>query len=1058
MLKAIIERPVATAMIYLAVLALGVFSYLNTPLELAPKENFPQLDVVASWPGVPPEIVQTGVTAPLEEAVVAVKGVRKVRSASEIGKSRITVDLDPKADLEFTNLALREEIAKVQRTLPYGVRPSLEPYVPDDFRVRPFLSYTISAATSLQKLREMVKDRLGFGLGSVKGVARVTITGGSDPELRIILARNKLEAYDIQPSEIYTALNQRLQAFPTGAVRKGEQEFILRISDVISGPRELGETIIAHSGANILRLGDLARIELSYGDIQAINRINGRPTVSLTVYKEKGTNTLKTAAAVKKKLAAIRRELPRDLTFKTVDDESLEIRKKLNNIYLLAGIIMAVVFLMVFIVLRDLKPSLLILSSIAFSVVITFNLIYVFKISMNMLTLGALALGFGMFVDNSIVVFENILRLREHGVPPRQAAVRGPKEVFAAVLASTLTTVSVFFCFPYFQGRLRVYYLPLAIVMVSALSASLLVSCTLIPSLSLPLIKTTRPVGTRKPGVRFERFLHLILRHPVEVLLVVGAIFYGSTSWFKKKVTTGEFPRWYSKEILSVSIGMPPGTDIEKTDGVIKKFEDKALEADYPMEMNTYILPERAYAAITFPPEVERSFRPYALKEQLIRLATQFAGIDCGIYGFDPQGYSSSMDTGTSYDSAIKLYGYNLKKLKEITSKLARTLVRNPRVKGCRIVSGRWGSRRTDSFEYVIKIDKEALRKYDVSPSELYDHLQPLIRGRLSAPLRATVGGREIALSIKFSEAELIDVKGLQDSLFKTAGGEYLRLGDVSRLEERPITGSIDRENQQYQQTLSWEFRGPSKTAMNYKKALTASLSLPPGFSATLDEPWRMTTEEKAEIKSAIIFSLILVFMILAALYESFIQPFFIMLAVPLELIGVFLAFIVTGASFDASAYIGVILLGGIVVNNAILLVDRINFRRRQGEDLLEAVLKGTRERFRPILMTTGTTVFGILPMLFVKAEAGKREIWSSLALCTAGGLVSSTVLILIVVPIFYFYGDRLKPWFAGKLREAKAASAISLLPPAVGGGREEGAGPDSVENAKNEEIKGHDS
>jgi hydrophobic/amphiphilic exporter-1 (mainly G- bacteria), HAE1 family len=1019
MMTAIIERPVATAMIYLAVLALGVFSYLNTPLELAPKEDFPQMDIVTSWPGVPPEIIQTRLTAPLEEAVIAVKGVRKVTSVSELGSSRITVELDPRAELEFTNLALREEIAKAGRTLPYGVRPWLEPYVPDDFRVRPFLSYTISADIRLQKLREMVKDRLEFGLGSVKGVARVTVTGGSDPELQVVLDGPMLKAYDIQPSEIYSELSQRLRAFPTGTVRKGKQEFSLRIPGLIDGPRELGETVVAHTGANVLRLDDLARIEPSYGDIYAINRINGRPTVSLTVYKEKGANTLETAEAVKERLAAVRRELPRDLTFKTVDDESLEIRKKLKDVYLLAGIIMAVVFLMVFIVLRDLKPSLLILSSVAFSVVITFNLIYAFKIAMNMLTLGALALGFGMFVDNSIVVFENILRLRERGVPPRRAALQGPREVFTAVLASTLTTVSVFFSFPYFQGRLRIYYFPLAIVMVSALSASLVVSYTLIPSLSLALIKRTRPAGTRKPGAGFERFLHFIIRHPVGVLLLAGAIFTGSYKWFKKDVTIGEFPRWYSREMLYVSLGLPPGTDIEKTDGVIRKFEDKVLEADYAKEMNTLIFPERAYATISFPPEVERSFRPYALKEQLIQLATQFAGIDCGIYGFDPQGYTSSMGAGTFYDSSIKFTGYNLKKLKEITSELARTLVRDPRIRDCRVFSSRRGRWRTESFEYVLKIDHRALREYDVSAEALYHHFQSLIAGRLTAPLRGTIGGRETALIIKFPETDLLDIKRLQDSLFKTADGEYLRLKDVSRLEEWPIAGAIDRESQQYQQTLSWEFRGPSKAARDYKKALSASLRLPPGFSATLDEPWRMTTDENSEIRFAIIFSLTLIFMILAALYESFVQPFFIMFSVPLGLIGVFAAFIVTGASFDASAYIGVILLGGIVVNNAILLVDHINLKRRQGADLLEAVLSGTRDRVRPLLMTTSTTVFGILPMLFIKAGAGRREIWSSLALCTAGGLVSSTILILIVVPIFYFYGDRLKPWFARQLAEA---------------------------------------
>ncbi len=1009
MMAAIIERPVATAMVYLAVSALGVFSCLHTPLELAPREEFPQLDIVSSWPGASPETVEVRVTAPLEQAVAGVKGVRGIKSVSDTGSSRITVELDPKADLEFTRLALREAIAKAERSLPHGVRPSLDPYVPEDFRVRPFLSYTISANLPLQKIREMVKDRLELGLGSVRGVARATVTGGADPELRVVLDREKLNACRIRPREILSALRGRLQTFPTGTVREGEQEYSLRISGVIPRPDELAETVVGRTGASSLRLGDLARLEPAHGDISAVNRINGRPTLSLTITKEKGTNTLGTARAVREKLAAIRGDLPGELEFRTLDDESREVRKKLKDLSLLAGIIVAVVFLLVFIVLRSLAPSLLILSSIAISVVITFNFVYVFKISMNMLTLGALALGFGMFVDNSIVVYENILRLRERGVPARQAAVQGTREVTAAVLASTLTTVSAFFSFPYFQGRLRIYYLPLAFVMVSALSASFLVSTTLIPSLSLHLVRTTRRSRVGKGGAGFERLLRLALRRPVGILVLVVALFAGSYGWFRKAVATGEFPRWYSKELLYVSIGLPAGTDIETTGGIIKRFEDIVLEADFAKKINTHILPERAYAAIAFPPDVERSSRPLALKEQLIQLATQFAGIDCGITGFDPQGYYTSMGTGTPYGSAIKLYGYNLKTLKKISSELARTIVRNPRIKDFRIDSGGRGWRRTDSLEYVIQLDRRALRAADVSADEIFDHLQPLIRGRLGAPLRATIGGREIALAVAFPEAEVMDIKGLQNYLLMTASGRSLRLGEVSRLEERPVAGSIERENQQYQQTVSWEFRGPARSAERFQKALLASLRLPPGFSAAPDESWRMTTEEKTGMMSAVVFSLILVTMILAALYESFLQPFYILLAVPLGLIGVFLAFVFAGAAFDASAYIGVVILGGIVVNNAILLVDHLNLKRRQGAGLLEAVLEGTLERVRPVLMTAGTTVFGILPLLFFRTEAGRGEIWSSLALCTAGGLASSTVLILVVVPIFYFHGERLR-------------------------------------------------
>jgi HAE1 family hydrophobic/amphiphilic exporter-1 len=281
--------------------------------------------------------------------------------------------------------------------------------------------------------------------------------------------------------------------------------------------------------------------------------------------------------------------------------------------------------------------------------------------------------------------------------------------------------------------------------------------------------------------------------------------------------------------------------------------------------------------------------------------------------------------------------------------------------------------------------------------------------------------GKDIAIAVKFPESDRLDLAGLQDTLVKTRGGEYLRLAEISTVEEWPIAGSIDRENQQFQQTISWEFRGPSKAEENYRKAVFAGLSLPPGFSATMEETWYMTEREKKQIAAAIAFSLIIIFMILAALYESFIHPFFIMLAVPLALIGVFVAFVVAKYPFDSSAYIGVILMSGIVVKNAILLVDHINLKRRQGLGLREGVVQGTKDRIRPILMTTSTTLFGMMPMLLMHAETGvKRQIWSTLALSTVGGLTTSTLFLLIVIPICYYYGDRLKGWIAGKFAEIK--------------------------------------
>ncbi|MHB8095998.1 MAG: efflux RND transporter permease subunit, partial [Candidatus Aminicenantales bacterium] len=597
-------------------------------------------------------------------------------------------------------------------------------------------------------------------------------------------------------------------------------------------------------------------------------------------------------------------------------------------------------------------------------------------------------------------------------------AVEGAKGVFLPVLASTLTTISVFFCFPFFQGRLRMYYLPLAFVMSSAMIASLAVSFSLIPALSPSLLKPRvrkKPNETRKP---FPGFLRFVLRHPVVTMLVLTGLFFGSYKWFRSEVTLGEFYQWYSKERLSISIYAPPGMDIEKMDALARKFENKVMEASYDKQMEARINPEQAYLSISFPSEIERSYRPYVLKEELIRLASQFAGLSIYISGFDPQGYFSSMSAGTLYDSQLKILGYNLKKLREITDDLEKTLLRNPRIREVRSVSSRNTWYRTDSFEYVLKIDREALRKHDVDPNRLYSYVSTLLAGQYGDSLHPVLNGRESTITIKFPGSESLDLGRLQAAIFRIEGGEYLRLGDVTSLEEKAVAGSIDRENQQFQRSILWEFRGPSKAAENYKKAVFASLRLPPGFSATLDRDLFMTGEEKGQIRFAIVFALLIITMILASLYESLVQPFIILCAVPLALIGVFAAFVLAGYPFDSSAYIGVLLMAGIVVNNAILLVDHINAKRREGRLLLDAVVEGTRERIRPILMTTGTTVFGMLPMILWTVEAGKRDMWSSLALCTIGGLTTSTLFILVVIPIFYVFSERVKSWVALKSQE----------------------------------------
>lgn len=1024
-MKIFVQRPIATFMFFLAVLILGVYSFLHIPFELAPEEDYPEVSIETNWRGVSPEIIQAQVTAPLEEIVSTVKGVKKIESESHLGRSRIRVEFETKTNMEFATLSLREKISQIKDELPREISPpEVIPYVPEDFQTEAFLQYSISGDYSIQTLREMLKDKLEYGVGSIKGIASADVMGGSEPVIQILLKEDRLKAMNLQPFQVISSLQLGRGYFQTGKIEQGNREYIFKVDNPIKTLEDLGDTVVHYTGSIPIRLREVADIFPTYDDIYYLNRINGRPTLRFRIEKEKGVSTLKLAKKVKDKIEEIRQNLPEDLIFKAELDESKDIHDNLRSLYLLVAIILSVIFVLIFAILRSLKPSLLVLSSILFSVLITFNLIYFLNISLNMLTLGSLALGFGLFVDNSIVVFENVLRWREQGVEPFKAAVEGAREVFMPVLASTLTTISVFFTFAYFQGRMKIYYLPMAIVITSALSASLLVSFSLIPALSPRLFSRKKKEKKQKFQRGYGNVLRFILKHPVAVILVIAVMFTGSYKLFRSEVVLGDFFVWDYKQYLYVSVGMPPGTEIGTTDNVVRQFEEIALSKSYEMEVVTLVLPEQAQIRIQFPTEIENSYRPYVLKEELIQKATHFAGISLYVSGFDPQSYGVSMGSSTFYGSRIKFYGYNLKKLSRITSEVERTIRRSPRIKESKVISSSrsWWAR-TESFQYVLKIDQEALQKYDVDPRYLEAYLMSVTPGRVIKRL-ITLEGREIFLSIKFPGSEETDLTRLQNTLIKTPKGEYFRLGEVSSVEEQPIAGSIDREDQRFQQTLMWDFRGPHKAAERYKDAVFDSLTLPPGFSATKDvDMWRMTEEEKGQIKFAILFSLVIIFMILSSLYESFIQPFYILLAVPLALIGVFVAFVIADFPFDSSAYIGVILLGGIVVNNSILLVDHINLKKKKGMGLADSVLAGAKERIRPILMTSSTTILGMLPLVLIQIEVGRRQIWSSLALSTVGGLFTSTLFILIIIPVLYYHGSGIAPWLKGKAAELKKLS-----------------------------------
>jgi len=587
----------------------------------------------------------------------------------------------------------------------------------------------------------------------------------------------------------------------------------------------------------------------------------------------------------------------------------------------------------------------------------------------------------------------------------RRAALEGPRQVVVPVLASTLTTVIVFFTFAFFQDRLRVYYLPLAQIISLALAASVFVAFLLIPPLAARLDFRCRPQpeGTGRRG-----YLGL-LHYPLFVLLPVAGLLVFSWLLFQKNVDFGRFFSWYERQRLYVSLALPEGSEFADTKRTLLEFERIAQEKPYAKKVNCQITENRASLEITFPPAIERSAAPYQLKQELIAQAANMAGVGLSVYGFDTEGYHHSLDYGSFYPYSIQLRGYDYAQLLRLAGELRRSLLLHRRIKEVSIETepGFYGGAERKYFR--LRPDWQALKARGLSPRELVSLLRSLI-ARRSGDGQLVVGEREYPLDIRFRQGEGLELTDLLARELRLPGKTPFRISEVLAVEEQRLRGGIARENQEYVAYVRWDYLGSPKAGARVQKAMFANLTLPPRFKKIEEEEsWAMKDEEKVQLTWAMGSAVLLIFLILGVLYQSVGQVFLIMLAIPLSLIGVFLAFVVAGFPFDSTAYVGVILLFGIAVNNSIILVDHLNFTvKTSGLPLRQAIARGAYERIRPIFLTTVTTVLGALPLV-LSTKSGESDIWSALALCTVGGLTSSALLVLLVLPVCYLLLARLK-------------------------------------------------
>ncbi len=1012
-----VKRPVAIAMAYGSIASLGVFAWRNIPIELLPDTNLPRLTVNGMWRGASPETVEAFLTSPLEATIQLVQGVEKVTSVSREGNASIEVEFARDTDMDFARLDLSERIATLEENeLPPGVNQVVvQPYVPEEFaqqQWRPLLEYTFTGSRTLESLREHLNDVVVPELTQVEGVAVVRARGGRERLIEVELDRELMSAMGVSANDVRSRISELDLVREAGAVREGDRQWTLTIRNRPTSALDIERTIVRSDGGRVVRLSDIAVVRDTYEDVTSHYRVNSRPAVGLSITKEIGANSVQVADLVKERMEVVQARNPPNTRFVLDRDESREIRRQLSDLRSRAAVSVFVILGVLLLFLGSIRSAVVIFASIAFSILISLNLIFFSGFSLNLLTLTGLALAFGLIVDNSIVVLENIYRRWQGGDDRFRAVMKGASDVALPIVAATVTTLIVFAPFVYLRGELRIYYLPLGIVVALTLLASLMVAFTFIPALVgkvLPVRSdgggaASQPDAPRIPlYARFYRgLLRLTLRSPWMVIALGLSALGGSTYLFQNYVSRGMLfgGGWGQQTYIAINISFPRGSDIERTDELTRYFEDRLREMPEVEQFVTNVFdPTGSRIRVTFPDELEHTHIPLRIKDQLFAFSLGFSGVDVRVIGYGPSFYGGG---GSPPNYSIQVLGYNYLKVREIAENLARRLERYPRIRDVNPNASYGFFTRDRASEFVVDIRRDMVARHDLPVSSLVAQISAAVRGQVSQD-EIKIGGDEVRYDVKLEGNREVDLHRLRQTLILTPEGDPIRLGELVTISPQEVLAQIRRENQQYERTVAYEFRGPYRLGDVYHTTVIEGTEVPPGYTVKKADRWRWTSEQQSQLTMVLMLALFLVYMVTAALFESVRQPLCVVFTVPMALIGVFLLFFFLDAQFTREAWMGVIMMCGIVVNNSILLVDHLNrLRREHGLDLKSAIVRGTLERVRPILMTTTTTILALLPLVLFSATADSN-IWNALAYALIGGLTSSTFLVLTAAPALYY-------------------------------------------------------
>jgi HAE1 family hydrophobic/amphiphilic exporter-1 len=1009
-------RPVFSTMVVSIVLLLGFISFSRLPLDLLPELEFPTISVSTTYRNAGPEEVEELITRPLEQVLAGVPGVEQMVSTSQEGSSSISLNFVWGTDLNAASNDVRDRLDRAVGGLPLEAnRPQLRKFDPNQISI---VQIGVESRLDPVSLRRLLDQQVQSRLEQVPGVAVVDIRGGLQREIRIEVDPGRLEALGITMEMIRNAVREGNIIQPAGGLREGNREIFLRTPALLTTIEELGNIIVTRRGGAPVYLNQIASIMDTFQDVDRIVRINGSEGVLLMVRKQSGTNTVEVARATIREAARINRDFP-EISLVILEDRSVFIQRSLSNVAnaILVGGFLACFVLLFF--LRNWRTTLVVATAIPISLIATFVLIYFGGMTLNLMTLGGLALGIGMMVDNSIVVIESIYRRRERGQDRRTAAIEGTFEVASAITASTLTTLAIFLPLLFLGGIPGMLFIQLAYVVGFALICSLGSALTLVPMLAANLpgkqvITEPGPISRRignfqqRLGAGYVSLLEKALKRRIVVVGTTAFIFFLTLQLFGRLGT--EFMPEGDEGQVRINADMDQGVRIDQMDEVMRQIE-RVVVGEVP-EIENYRVdvgssgwrPSSSASGRMEMVLVSQAERSRSSDEIALALQQRLNGIPGvtiraraggGLFIFRRIG-------GGGEDGerlTLQISGFDLPTMDAIAAQVIDIVQEVPGVTDAR------ATREQGNPRLATRIDRERASDLGFTVGEIARTLQTALGGSIVGQLRDGTGD-EVDIRLRLEDARNLPPEAIL-GLQVQSGGRTAALSNMVSFDVERGASRIQRRNQQRINNVVINVMGrdTGTVAEDIREAI-ADIALPENINMVLVGDYEEKQEAFRDLVISLVLALLLVYMVMACLYESLRDPLIVMFSVPLAAIGAVLALYFTGSTLNVQSFIGLIMLIGIVVNNAILIVDQANrLRVDDGYTPIEAARLAGEQRFRPILMTMLTTILALSPLALGIGEGGETQ--ASLARVVVGGLITSSVITLFVIPIAYTWFHR---------------------------------------------------